>query len=225
MRILIVEDHADLARSLDRQFTRIGMLADVATNLHIARELADKKRYAFAILDRRLPDGDGLSFIPPLRQAQPGIRIIMLTALDALNDKIAGLDAGADDYLTKPFEPDELMARIRACARRPGGEALPVMTLENLAFDPTSRDVQVAGRPLVLRSRELALLESLMQRAGRVVSRDTLMDEVYGSTDAVHWNRLNVHISQLRQHLKASGAEVEIQAARNIGYLIMRREP
>ncbi len=223
MRILILEDHLDLAHSLRRQLTSVGMVPDWARTISAARDLAEVHQYSVALLDRRLPDGDALSVVPPLREAQPGIRIIMLTALDALHDKIAGLDAGADDYLTKPFEPDELMARIRACVRRPGGELSPPLTLGNLTFDASSREVRVSGEPLVLRHRELALLEALMLRAGRVALRYTLMEEVYGANDEVHWNRLNVHISQLRQHLKGAGAEVDIQAARNIGYLIVRR--
>ncbi len=224
MRILIVEDHADLSQALKRQLVGLGMIADCVTSLSEARDFVEAYSYSLALIDRRLPDGDGLSLLPFMRRTQTGLRIIILTALDSLTDKVSGLDAGADDYLTKPFEPDELMARIRACVRRPGGDPAPPIILGNLKFDPSSREVTVAGTPLIMRHRELALLEALMNRAGRVALRDALMEEVYGARADIHWNRLNVHVSQLRHHLKQSGAKIDIHSARNIGYFIKQSD-
>lgn len=220
MRILIVEDHADISHEIRSQLQRSGFAADVAPSIAAAAEHIDANRYALALLDRKLPDGDGIEIVPTMRKAQPGIRIMMLTALDALCDRVSGLDAGADDYLTKPFEPDELMARIRAVLRRPGGEPGPTIVLGNLSFDPGSREVCIADRPLVVPYRELTLLEALLQRAGRVAQRDALFSEVFGGADKVNWNSLNVLVSQLRHRLKEAGANVDIHSARRVGYFI-----
>jgi two-component system, OmpR family, response regulator len=222
MRILIVEDHADLALELADQMARSGLVADCAGTLKEANELLARQKYELALLDRKMPDGDGVSLVPAIRAAQSSTRILMLTAFDAEDDKISGLDAGADDYLTKPFNPNELMARIRANLRRLGGECDPVIQLANLFFAPGSREVTISGRAVTLQRRELDLLEALMRRAGRMVTRDRLMEEVYGGNDDLHWNNLNVLVSQMRRRLKDHGAEVEIHTTRGVGYFIAK---
>ena len=131
-----------------------------------------RSRYSLAILDRRLPDGDGVQLVPQIRSEQPRARIMMLTALDDDDQKVEGLDAGADDYLTKPYNPKELMARIRASLRRLDGVSLPLTKLANLSFAPETKEVMIDGRVLILQRRELVLLDALMRRPGRVVQRD-----------------------------------------------------
>ena len=220
MRILIVEDHADLALELAEQMARSGLVADCARTLNKAHEMLTAQKYELALLDRKMPDGDGITLVPAIRSAQPSTRILMLTAFDAEDDKVFGLDAGADDYLTKPFHPNELMARIRAHLRRLGGEWDPAIQLANLSFSPSNREVVISGRVIALQRRELDLLEALMGRAGRMVTRDRLLEQVYGGNDDLHWNNLNVLVSQMRRRLKDYGAQVEIYTTRGVGYFI-----
>lgn len=222
MRILIVEDNPDLAHELAEQLARSGYVADSVATLSDAREILEAQEYALALLDRRLPDGDGVSLMPVIRRIQPRTRILMLTALDAADEKICGLDAGADDYLTKPFNPKELIARIRANLRRMGGDFGPVIELANLSFAPDSREVRIDGECAVLQKRELDLLEALIRSAGRMVLRNHLVEEFYGYADDIHWNSLNVLVSQLRRRLKEHGARVEIHTARGVGYFLTK---
>ncbi|WP_220347811.1 response regulator transcription factor [Alkalilimnicola ehrlichii] len=176
--------------------------------------------YALILLDRLLPDGDGLSLLPTIRACHAGTPVILLTALDDLGDKVRGLDAGADDYLTKPFFADELMARIRAVLRRPGAEPLSPLICGRLCFDPQYREATVDGHPLVLKHRELLLFEALIQRAGRVVQRDALLNAVYGLDDDVQPKALDGHVSRLRGRLIRCNAGVAIHAIRNVGYMM-----
>jgi two-component system OmpR family response regulator len=222
MRILIVEDHPDLARELAEQFARSGFAADQVATLSDAREIVSTQRYDLALLDRRLPDGDGLSLVQVIRRMQPSARILMLSALDAADEKIGGLDAGADDYLTKPFNPMELMARIRANLRRLEGDIGPIIELGNLTFAPGRREFQVDGVHVVLQKREVDLLESLIRSAGRMVIRDRLLEDLYGDADDIHYNSLNVLVSQLRRRLRECDAKVEIHTTRGIGYFLTK---
>jgi len=183
MRILLVEDHEELAHQLRRRLKRSGFAVDQVDTIRDALQALESCSYAVAVVDRRLPDGDGISILPAIRRRQPGSRVLMLTALDAVDERISGLDAGADDYLTKPFDLDEMMARIRASLRRPGGDTSPPVLVGALAFDLSARTVSVAGKPAVFHQRELALLEGLVRRAGRIVARDTLLSEIWGFDD------------------------------------------
>lgn len=222
MRVLLVEDEPDMARALGLRLGRSGFIVDHVSALDDARAALSCHRYALALVDRRLPDGDGLYLLPELRRLEPGIRILVLTACEAVTDRICGLDAGADDYLAKPFDVDELMARIRACLRRPGREPPPPVVIGALSFDLASREVSVGGRPVVLHRLELALLETLVRHAGRIVLRDKLHDEVYGFDDNVQGNALNILVSRLRKRLQDLNASVEIHAARGIGYMLTK---
>lgn len=160
MRILVVEDDLELGAIIVAQLRRAGFEADRATTLSDARKAVAAGRYSLMLLDRALPDGDGLALVPDIRRAQPGARVLVLTGQDSVADKIAGLNSGADDYLTKPVELDELMARIRAHLRRAGPDAIePPITVGALSCDLRAREAFVKGRPLVLHRRELALLE------------------------------------------------------------------
>jgi two-component system OmpR family response regulator len=222
MRVLLIEDEPDMA-ALYAQAVRVGgFVVDVATSLDEAQAAVRVARYDLLLLDRRLPDGEGLGALPRLRAAQPGVPVIVLTALDAVPDRVLGLDAGADDYVAKPVDFDELRARIRAALRRPGAGPPPPMECGAVRFDLSSREVWVAGQPLVLKRRELALLESLIRRAGRVVPRDTLLSELYGFDDDVQSNTLDAHVSRLRGRLAEAGARVAIHTVRGVGYLLDR---
>ncbi len=220
MRILMVEDNLELARELADQAARGGFLADHVVSIEEARAAIAMRAYSLVLLDRRLPDGDGLSLVPIMRGAQPGIRILMVTAADATRDKVCGLDAGADDYIAKPFEPDELIARVRASLRRPGSETAPPIVFGALTFNPQTREVFAHDQPVLMQRRELALFEALVRRAGRVVMRDALIDEIFGIDDDIHWNSLNVLVSRLRRRLEELDAGVDIHSARGVGYLM-----
>ena len=169
MRILLVEDEPEMARLIVECLNQSGFDADHVATIGKARESIGAHTYSLALLDRRLPDGDGVALIEDIRCTHPGVRVLMLTALDSVFDKIVGLDAGADDYLAKPFDRDELLARIRANLRRSGAAAgaQPPVTVGALSFEVESREIFVSGRPVVLHRRELALIESLVRRQGR----------------------------------------------------------
>jgi two-component system, OmpR family, response regulator len=221
-RILLVEDEPEMARLIAAKLGKSGFIADHMRTLSEAHGALEAHSYACVILDRRLPDGDGVTLLADIRKLQPGLRVLVVTACDAVNDRIDGLDAGADDYLTKPFDADELMARVRACLRRPGGERLPPVVIGALSFDLDAREARIHGESIVLHRRELALLETLVRNAGRVVLRTSLMDEIYGFDDDIQGNALNILVSRLRRRLFDHCAGVEIHSARGIGYLLKK---
>lgn len=185
-----------------------------------ASEAVELVEYALLLVDRRLPDGDGLDLVRTLRRRRDPTPIIMLSAMDAVADRVCGLDSGADDYLVKPFDDDELHARIRAALRRPGGEDQPPLVCGRLAFDAVHREASVAGQPITLKRRELAVLAELMMRAGRVVQRERLTEQVYGFDDEVNSNTLDAHVSRLRARLAALDAGIVIHPVRGVGYIL-----
>lgn len=220
-RILLVEDDPELARQIVRGLERDRWTVDHVACLADAFEATILKSYRAILLDRRLPDGDGLSLISAARSRPSAAPIIMLTARDEISDRIEGLDAGADDYLVKPFALGELLARLRAVCRRPVGSAsTPPMKVGRLSFEAASREASIGGEPLSLPRRELALLELLVRRAGRVVQRTHLESELYGYETEVSSNALETHMSRLRRRLKDAGAGVEVRTIRGVGYLI-----
>lgn len=220
MRVLLVEDEPEMAKLVADGVGADGLVVDAVGSIDEAEAAIAVARYALVLLDRRLPDGDGLVLLRRMRSTQPGVPVIVLTALDAVPSKVEGLDAGADDYLTKPFETEELRARIRAALRRPGAEFTPPVACGRLLFDLTARHVTISGQAVVLRRRELALLEALVRRAGRVVQRATLMDEVYGFAEDVTSNTLDSHVSRLRARLTELGAGIVIHPVRGVGYML-----
>jgi len=218
MRIMLVEDEMDLAAVLTTALSRHDIVVDHARSLEIAEEACRSGVHDAVLLDRKLPDGDGLSLIPLLRREQPGLPVIVLSALGALDDRVAGLDHGADDYLAKPFSIDELMARLRAVMRRPTQIGETAVSIGQLRFNLTERQAEIAGEPLELTRRELLALEILVRRAGRTVPRGALEEAVYGYDDEIASNSLDAHISRLRR--KLTGAGVEIHGIRGLGYLL-----
>jgi two-component system, OmpR family, response regulator len=220
MRILLVEDEPDMARLVRALVAGAGFVVDQAGGLGEALEASRQYNYDLLLLDRRLPDGDGLSLLPVVRAMSPGVRVMILTALDELSERVMGLDAGADDYLTKPFQGEELIARIRACLRRPGGAPLPPLVVGLLALDLATREVSVAGRPVALNRRELMLLQAMMRRASRVTTREALLEEVYSLLDEVQANTLDTLVSRLRRRLADLDSGVAIHTVRGIGYIL-----
>lgn len=220
MRILLVEDELDAARLTASLVAQAGFDVDQARCLSAAREAVEGSNYDLLLLDRRLPDGDGLSLMPLARELRPGIRIMMLTAMDDMADKVSSFDLGADDYVTKPFQGEELVARIRACVRRPGSGAPKPIVVGALSFDPTTRDVSISNRIVTLHRWELVLLDSLLRRVNRVVSREALLDEVFSPNDDVQDNTLDMAVSRLRRRLIVLNAGVAIHTIRGVGYMV-----
>jgi two-component system, OmpR family, response regulator len=220
VKILLVEDEPDMSRLLSSLLKDAGFVIDHAMSIREAEEATRQIAYDLNLIDRRLPDGDGAELIPRIRALRPGARVMMLTALDSLTCKVAGLEAGADDYLTKPFQGEELVARVRACLRRPGCATLPPIRVGALAFDPETRNLTIRDKPFSLRRRELNLLEALIRRANRVVTREALLNEVFSAEDEVQANAIDTLVSRLRQRLSSSNVDVTILTARGIGYML-----
>jgi DNA-binding response OmpR family regulator len=219
MRVLVIEDEARLARLLADALVKAGFAADTCGRLADASALLATENFDALIADRTLPDGDALELIARLRQEGSDTPILVLTARDAVEDRVAGLETGADDYLIKPFAMAELVARVRALMRRPGSVFGRTETIGNLAFDFAARSATVAGRPLPLPRHELAVLEQLVLATGRVVAKETLIDKVYGLEEPES-NAIPVHIHHLRRRLEEAGSTVRIHTFRGLGYML-----
>lgn len=220
MRILLVEDEPEMASVLRIALHKRGILLDHADTLADGARHVDATPYNALVLDRRLPDGDGLALVSDLRAAGNQVPVLMLTARDALDDRVAGLDAGADDYLGKPFAVEELLARIRALLRRPAATQADALDIAALSFDFTHCEASVGGRRLELPRRELLALEALLRRAGRTVLRAALERAVFGFDAEIQSNALDTHVSRLRKKLADLDAGVEICSIRGVGYLL-----
>lgn len=220
MRLLIVEDDVGLASALRPALKRRGFDSDWATGLDDASQMLSAANYGCVLLDLGLPDGDGLALIRRLRARRETIPIIITTARNAIGERIEGLTAGADDYVIKPFDIDELAARLTAVLRRQGNFAGPMLTIGNLSLDAKSGDVAVDGVPLMLSARERELAELMMRRAGQVVSKRLAEDQLFGLGDPVGSNAVEVYIHRLRRRLEAAGAQARIETVRGVGYLM-----
>ncbi|MGZ9718721.1 response regulator transcription factor [Rhizobium miluonense] len=223
MRLLVVEDEPEMAGALQSALRRHDMIADHADSLATAKEMILAGSYDAIILDRGLPDGDGLSLIPKIRQHRASIPVIVLTARGRLAERITGLDSGADDYLAKPFAFEELLARLRAVMRRPDHISPMSVKLGRLSLDLDHREARVEDMRFDLPRRELLVLEALMRRAGRMVPREILMESVFGMSDEVQSNTLDSHISRLRRKLADADAGVTINGVRGVGYMLMEQ--
>ncbi|UGV28684.1 response regulator transcription factor [Rhodopseudomonas boonkerdii] len=224
MRVLLVEDEPEMVAALRTALARHGMLVDHAPDLYEAELIAIESHYDAIVLDRQLPDGDGLSLISKLRERGNAVPVLVLTARGELADRVTGLDKGADDYLGKPFAFEEFLARLRALLRRPASMQSDVARIGRLAFDANHREASVDGRLLEMPRRELLLLEALLQRMGRMVLRSALMAAVYSLDDEVQPNALDTHVSRLRRRLAESDAGVIINGVRGLGY-VLRETP
>ena len=216
MRLLLVEDDPTLGDAVRAFLKTRGHAVDWVTTVAAARAAAESP-FEVILLDWRLPDGSGVDWLRQLRSGHGENQhapVLLLTARDSLNDRIEGLDAGADDYLIKPFQLAELAARIRATSRRAAGHATGILTAGEIALDRAGQAVTLNGAPVDLTAREYALLEALMRRAGRILSRKTLEELLYGFEADVSSNTVEVHVASLRRKL---GHDV-IETVRGMGY-------
>lgn len=220
MKILLVEDELDFADSLIYALERERFVIDHVTEIKLAREAVLSGMYDMILLDRTLPDGDGLSFISELRANNLDVPVIVLSALGELTERIEGLDEGADDYLAKPFALEEMLARIRAVRRRPAATQATGIRVGKLVFDILNDEAAVDGTRLILTRREVRVLSALIKRHGRVLLREALEQAVYGFSDEVQSNSLDSHVSRVRRKLIEAGAGIEIHAIRGVGYFL-----
>jgi DNA-binding response OmpR family regulator len=220
VRLLIVEDEIRIMEILRVALARAGFAVDAVRLCADARAAFAVNPYDAAILDLGLPDGDGLQLLKEVRSKNNGIPILVLTARDAVEDRVSGLDTGADDYLVKPFAMTELIARMKALLRRPGGALSATLRTGNIIFDTIGRDVRIGDTVLPLPRRESAILEHLMRRVGRVVPKAVLEEKLYGMDDELESNAIPVHVHHLRRKLIDCGATAEIHTVRGVGYLL-----
>ncbi len=220
MRLLLVEDDVSLSAVVERGLREDGYAVDTAATVLDARFHLDVNEYDLAILDLGLPDGNGVDLCREIRRRGPHLPVLMLTARDALSDKVAGLDAGADDYLTKPFDYPELTARIRALLRRPAEAHQPVLEVGDVRLDPASRVVWRGAITVPLTAREFALLEFLLRHPGQVLSRERLLEHVWDANYDGMSNVVDVHIANLRRKLASPDGPDPLTTVRGAGYRI-----
>ena len=214
MRILVIEDDPVLADGLAVGLRLNGYTIDAVATCADAVAAIETGTFDAIILDLMLPDGSGLDLLADVRQAGNRTPVLMLTALDETADRIRGLDVGADDYIGKPFDLDELAARLRAVTRRGHGQAAPVLNANGVALDPSKMLATVEGRAIVLSRREFAILMALMERPGVIRSRQALEDRLYGWQEEVESNAIEVHIHNLRAKI----GRTSIETVRGLGY-------
>jgi two-component system OmpR family response regulator len=218
MRILIVEDEQKMAALLRRGLHRHGYAADVARDAATALGLAATTAYDAILLDLGLPDTDGVELCRRLRDGGSAVPVLMVTARDGVFDRVAGLDAGADDYLVKPFAFAELLARLRALQRRSGDVRPSVLEAAGLRLDPAARRVTRGGTEIGLTATEFALLEALMRRPGDVLERDTLLERAWDIAYDSRSNVVDVYVRRLRAKLDAPFGTDSIETVRGVGY-------
>jgi DNA-binding response OmpR family regulator len=225
MRILLIEDHSRLATSIINGLAGLGFGVDAFPTAGDGMNAFKSMAYDAIILDLGLPDRDGLDVLRELRESSSAAPILILTARDGIDDRVSGLDAGADDYVVKPFAIKELAARLRALLRRPGQVLGGVLTIANLQLQTVSRQVTVNGENVHFSAREVEALELLMRREGQIVAKSSLEDSLYGLSKNANPNSIEVLISRLRRRLGSIGAGCSIHTFYGIGYLLKDDTP
>ncbi|MGW8182393.1 MAG: response regulator [Burkholderiales bacterium] len=218
MRLLLVEDDPMIGEGVLAGLRQDGFAVDWVRDGQAAELAIENDVYDLVVLDLGLPRKDGLEVLSAMRAKGNTVPVLILTARDAVPDRIRGLDRGADDYVAKPFDLDELAARVRALLRRRAGRAEPVITHGDLVINPSTREASLAGRPLTLSAREFALLEALLDRPGAVLSRAQLEERIYGWGEEVESNTVEVYVHSLRKKLGTGF----IRNVRGVGYTIPR---
>ncbi len=219
MRLLLIEDDTLLGDGIRAGLTQANYAVDWVTDGEAGEHALKVETYEALILDLTLPKKDGLKILKDLRARGDTLPVLILTARDTINDKVIGLDSGADDYLVKPFDLDELSARLRALLRRQSGRATPGIEYGNLRLDPAAHTLTQAGQLVILSAREFAILQTLLENIGKILSRTRLEESLYGWNEEIESNAVEVHIHHLRKKL---GKEL-IRTVRGIGYMIPSR--
>jgi DNA-binding response OmpR family regulator len=220
MRILITEDEKDLADALARGLRQQGYAADIAYDGEEALVMAEVNDYDLIILDLNLPKVDGVEVCRRIRASGSPVGILMLTARSSLDDRVNGLDEGADDYLVKPFHFPELLARVRAILRRESETRHPILRIGDMVLDPNAIKGYFRGSEIALTIKEFAILEYLMRNAGRVVSQEEMLEHVWSDDTNMFTHTVKVHIKNIRKKLSAAGAGNLISTVKGRGYLL-----
>ena len=223
MRLLVVEDNQKLAALLSKRLSEHGYAVDVAEDIDAATAMLQLAAYDLIVLDLTLPDGDGRALLRSLRRRGEGVPVLVATARSDLLQRVNTLDEGADDYLVKPFSPDELLARVRALLRRPRLALDTVLTSGNVALDTASMAVSIDGVPVEMPRREVSVLAALLREQGRLVPRRALEDAIYSFGDEVTPNALEAAVSRVRRRLEQQGASIALTAMRGLGYILAER--
>jgi DNA-binding response OmpR family regulator len=221
MRVLIVEDDTAIATGLAATLKASGYAVDVTATLAMASAALRVEPFDLVLLDLSLPDGDGLDWLRQVRRSGSVMPVLIMTARDALPDRVAGLDEGADDYVVKPFEPEELLARMRVALRRSEGRASPLLRHGDLVVDPAAHTVLRNGESVTLRAKEFALLLALLRSSGQVLSRQRLEQALYGFDEVLDSNALEVHMHHLRRKL----GDGLVKTVRGVGYFVPAPQP
>ncbi len=224
MKVLVVEDEKQIAGFVKKGLEEQGFTVDVCDNGNDGYTFATTQSYDAIVLDIMLPGRDGLSILKNLRKRKNAVPVILLTARSELDERLEGLNLGADDYLTKPFFVEELIARIRAVVRRASGEQLSILQIEDLTINVITREVKRGDRGISLTAREFSLLEYLTRSPGRVYTRTQILEHVWGYDFDPNTNLIDVHIQRLRKKLDAGSASPLIETVRGVGYRIKRTE-
>jgi two-component system, OmpR family, response regulator QseB len=220
MRLLLIEDDTILGDGIQAGLMQANYAVDWVTDGEAGEHALQVETYDALILDLSLPKKDGLKLLQELRVRGNTLPVLILTARDTIHDKVIGLDTGADDYLVKPFDLDELMARLRALTRRQHGRAISYLEYENLRLDPAAKTLTQNGQSIVLSHREFAILQALLENVGKILSRSQLEDSLYGWDDVIESNAVEVHIHHLRKKL---GKKL-IRTVRGMGYMIPKAQ-
>ncbi len=221
MRILLVEDNERLAEAISENLTAAGFAINHVSRGEDALAVTADQQYDAIVLDLGLPDIDGMDVLKALRDKKNAVPVLMLTARDQLSDKIEGLNKGADDYMVKPFETDELIARLNALLRRPAQAVSEIITVGNLSFNTTNRQAMARDKILELSKRETDLLEQLLRSLGKIVSKKSIEMRLYSYEDKGSVNSVEVLVHRLRKKLESYDAGIDIHTLRGIGYMIM----
>ena len=224
MRILLVEDNPRLSEAVNESLAKAGFEVDPVAGGSDALSAVSAQTYDAVVLDLGLPDIDGTEVLRQLREKKNTVPVLVLTARDGLSDKIGGLNQGADDYMVKPFETEELIARIHALLRRPAQALGSVLTLGGISFDCISRQLTIAGATIELSRRETDLLEQLLRSAGKIVTKKAIEMRLYSYEERGSVNSVEVLVHRLRKKLDSQSSGVEIHTLRGIGYMIADKQ-
>lgn len=224
MRILLVEDHEKLSSTICEALENAGFKPEPAFSAGEALAALDTSEFSLMVLDLGLPDEDGLGLLKKIRKDKNPVPVLILTARDTLDEKLEGLNSGADDYMTKPFEIKELVARIHTLMRRPAGVHYLNLELANISYDPQDRLTKVSGKTLKLSKKEVALLEIMLRSNGKTVPKEKLEMDLYSYGEEGSANSVEVLLHRLKKKLMDAGAEVDIHALRGIGYMMVGKD-
>lgn len=221
MRVLFAEDDEAVGRATAASLTAAGFVVDLVESRGDALHALKSHRYDAAVFDILLADGSGLEALAEARRSGLDLPVLLLTALDSVDDRVTGLNAGADDYLVKPFAVDELIARLRALQRRLGTAVTMALAVENASFDPTSRMLTVDGGHVPLSRAEAIVVERFLRCLGRVVTKEQLAESIYSFNEDYTENAVEVHVHRVRRKLESSGATPSIKTVRGLGYIMV----